>query len=59
MSVLALVAGIPTWVLIVAALVVVAVLVFSLIRRLFKLAIMVAAIAFGVWAGLLLFEMLS
>lgn len=51
-----LIAGIPLWVLVVAALIVVAVLVFSLIKRLFKLAILVAAVAFAVWLGLLLFD---
>ncbi len=59
MPVLGFVAGIPTWLLVVAALVVLAVLVFSLLRRLFKLAIIVAAVAFGVWLGLLLFDMFA
>lgn len=59
MTVLGLVAGIPTWLLVVAALVILAVLVFSLLKRLFKLAIIVAAVAFGVWLGLLLFDMLG
>ncbi len=54
-----LIAGIPTWLLVVAALVVVAVLVFSLLKRLFKLAILVAAIALAVWLGLTLFEMFA
>lgn len=59
MSVLAIIAGIPTWLLVVAALAVVVVLVFSLLRRLFKLAIIVGAVALGVWLGLLLFDMLA
>lgn len=54
-----LIAGIPTWLLVVAALVIVAVLVFSLLKRLFKLAILVAAIALAVWLGLTLFEMFA
>lgn len=54
-----LIAGIPTWLLVVAALVIVAILVFSLLKRLFKLAILVAAIALAVWLGLTLFEMFA
>lgn len=51
-----LIAGVPTWAIVVAAVVVAAVLVFSLIKRLFKLAILVAAVAFAVWLGLTLFN---
>lgn len=52
-----LIAGLPTWAVIAAVVVIGAILVFSLIKRLFKLAIIVGAVALGVWLGLTLIEM--
>ncbi len=52
-----LIAGLPTWAVIAAVVVIGAILVFSLIKRLFKLAILVGAVALGVWLGLTLIEM--
>lgn len=53
-----LLAGIPTWALIAAAVVIGLVIVVSLLKKLFKLALIVAAVAAGVWLGLQIFAMI-
>lgn len=47
-----LVFGLPMWVVIVVGLILAAVIIFAILKRLFKLALIVGAVAAGVWLGL-------
>lgn len=41
--------GLPMWIVIAVALVIAAILVFAILKRLFKLALIVAAVVAGIW----------
>lgn len=47
-----LVAGLPTWALAAIVVVVLVVVFLAILKRLFKLALIVGAVALGVWLGL-------
>lgn len=47
-----LVAGLPMWAVAAIAVVLLAIVAFALLKRLFKLALIVGAVALGVWLGL-------
>lgn len=41
--------GLPMWVVIVAGLILAAILVFAILKRLFKLALIIGAVVAGIW----------
>lgn len=47
-----LIAGLPTTVVIAIVVILLIVIVFAILKRLFKLALIVGAVALGVWLGL-------